>query len=303
MKTLQQKFIEYLHFERQYSAHTVRAYQRDLEQFFKFCEMRYNIDSNDAEQLKKIKHKTIRFWLSDLVRKELKRKSISRKLSSVSGFFKFLQKKDILENNPLSGTVLPKNEKRVTEFVKQKEIENLFESNLFEKNFEASRNRVILELLYGCGLRRAELISLKISDIDFSKQLIKVEGKGGKERFVPFGDNVKEAMNQYFGHRREKGFELQNSLILTNSGKSAYPKLIYRIVKQYLSKVCSLERASPHVLRHSYATHLLEEGADLNAVKELLGHSSLASTEVYLHSTLKRLKSVYKQAHPKSNMK
>ncbi len=289
-----QEFFNYLRFEKRYSEHTLVSYQSDLNQFFTYLSTTYGeMNIND------ISHVHIRSWLVSLMEADVSARSINRKLSSLKSYYKFLQRKDLVKTDPFQKIQAPKLSKRLPEFVEQSGMENLWELLPSGEDFPSARDRIVIILLYSTGMRRAELLSLKEKDIDLSTNQLKVLGKGGKERIIPFGQKLREEIDTYLKVKNENGIS-DSAFITTNRGKPAYPKLIYNIVKENLSLVSSLNKKSPHVLRHTFATHLSNEGADLNAIKELLGHSNLSATQVYTHNTIEKLKDIHKQSHPKA---
>ena len=229
-------------------------------------------------------------------------KSINRKLSTLKSLFQFLLKKEKIEIDPMLKVVSPKTGKRLPAFVEEQKMDSLLEDITFPEGFKGLRDKLVLEILYQTGIRRSELIHLQISDIDFQNQLIKVLGKGNKERLIPINRQLRLLINDYLALRKTTFPDLLEigQLMLTDKGKPMYPKFVYNLVKKYLSYVTTQEHRSPHILRHSFATHLSNNGADLNAIKELLGHSSLAATQIYTHNTIDRLKEIYQQAHPKA---
>ena len=248
-----------------------------------------------------VTHIHIRSWMVDLVENKLTAKSINRKVSTLRSFFNFLHRQTIVDSNPTAKVITPKIPKRLPSFILESQIEKLFDT-IPLNNFEDTRNRLIIELIYSTGMRRSELIKLKDLDVDSSNKMIKVLGKGSKERYIPLASKMIDKLkawttlrNAYFADK-----PCDDALFLTSKGKVFYPKALYNIVTSYLSTVTTAEKKSPHILRHSFATHLMNKGADLNAVKELLGHSSLAATQVYTHNSIEKLKEVYKKAHPKS---
>ena len=287
-------FKDFLLLEKKYSQHTVLAYSKDVESFLKFLKIRFN--QND---LKEVNYSQIRHWITVLVDQEISNRSINRKISSLKTFYKFLVKIDELNCSPLSKHKALKTEKKVQIPFSVDEIRSVLDANI-GSDFEAIRNKLIIELLYSTGIRRAELINLKLIDVDFGKNQIKVLGKLNKERYIPLLENIKNTILLYL-KKRECLELIQDEfyLILTRKGKKIYNSLVYRIVKNYFSKVSAKVKKSPHILRHSFATHLLSNGADLNSVKELLGHSSLASTQVYTHNNISELKKVYSNSHPR----
>ena len=287
-------FKDFLLLEKKYSQHTVLAYSKDVESFLKFLKIRFNQDD-----LKEVNYSQIRHWITVLVDQEISNRSINRKISSLKTFYKFLIKIDELNCSPLSKHKALKTEKKVQIPFSVDEIRSVLDSNI-GSDFEAIRNKLIIELLYSTGIRRAELINLKLIDVDFGKNQIKVLGKLNKERYIPLLENIKNTIVLYL-KKRECLELIQDEfyLILTRKGKKIYNSLVYRIVKNYFLKVSAKVKKSPHILRHSFATHLLSNGADLNSVKELLGHSSLASTQVYTHNNISELKKVYSNSHPR----
>jgi len=246
------------------------------------------------------KHIHIRSWIVHLKTAGTSEKSINRKLSSVKGFFNFLKRKGILEKNPMQKIQSLKMPKRLPVTIRKNEMEQLFDFE-FGTDFNGLRSRLIITLLYEAGLRRAELINLKIGSINFSKKIFRVLGKGNKERLLPFSNKLSEQFEEYLEVRNEmKKNEVNDYLFVTDKGGKLYPKFVYNLVHKHLSTISTAEKRSPHVLRHSFATHLSDNGADLNAIKELLGHSSLAATQIYTHNSVEKLKEVYQLAHPKA---
>lgn len=290
-------FLNYLEYEKRYSAHTISAYEIDLNQFFEYISEQYQI-INTLD----VNEQIIRSWLAQLIDEGLNPKSVNRKISSVKSFFKYLIRNGIIKINPSVQIQGPKQNKRLPSFVEEVKMDELLAMDNEKDTFESSRDQLILELFYTTGMRRAELIGLKTADINFAQNQMKVLGKRNKERILPFSDEVKIKIDLYIIKRNEevKDASSQEFLFITKKAKKLYPKLVYRIVNSYLSKVSTQDKKSPHVLRHTFATHMLNNGADLNAVKELLGHTSLAATQIYTHNTIEKLKKVYKQAHPKA---
>ncbi|MBU2557270.1 MAG: tyrosine-type recombinase/integrase [Bacteroidetes bacterium] len=287
-------FLRYIKTERRYSAHTIEAYTLDLKTFEQFLTLHY---ANCT--LTEVNREMLRAFIIELKSQRLNNRSINRKLSSLRSFYNFLLKKQHIGHNPLSTIKTLKTAKNIPEFVP----EALIESLTFEKipeTFEAIRDQLIFELLYQTGMRRAEICTLRDQDIDFSSLLIKVRGKRNKERLIPFTIGLGKLIKSYYKMRNSYlRSEMFDSTIVTNKGQKCYPGLIYRSIHQQLSSISTLSKTSPHVLRHTFATHLLNSGADLMAIKELLGHSSLEATQVYTHSTIEQLKKIHKQAHPK----
>ncbi len=290
----QESFINFLRYEKRYSPHTVTAYRNDLDQFVDFC-----TEMVGDFVVKEVDAKLVRAWVVSLMEKNIAPSSVSRKVTAVKSFYNYLMKELCVENNPTANIPLPKIRKKLPNFVEEKSLSHLLDGGIFEENFKGLRNKFIIALLYGTGIRLAELRGLKDSDFDTQNYSIRVLGKRQKERVIPYPREINKLFTEYVIRRnKELGFKSE-FLLVTEKGKQVYEKLVYRIVKNNLAKVTSLEKKSPHVLRHTYATHLLNKGADLNAVKELLGHSNLAATQVYTHTTFEKLHESYKQAHPR----
>jgi len=287
-------FLDYILLEKKYSQHTVTAYKNDITSFQGFC-----INEFGSEDIVNVNYAQIRNWIVSLVNSGISNQTINRKVSSLKSFYKFLQKTKQLTLNPLIKHKALKVAKRVQVPFSEKEIESVINSNDEIVDFESIRDKLIVELLYSTGMRRNELVNLKLSDIHKSNQVVKVLGKRNKERYIPLLKSVLDSLTIYHEFRDQIKTD-QSYLFITKNGKKIYDTLVYRIINNYFSSVSSKVKKSPHVLRHSFATHLLNEGADLNSVKELLGHSSLASTQVYTHSSLGKLKEVYNLAHPRS---
>jgi integrase/recombinase XerC len=290
-----QPFLDFIKFEKRYSRHTLLAYQNDLVSFFDFVIMQYG-----ETDLSLITHTYIRSWLASMKDEEMKSKSINRKISSLRSFFRYQLKTGILKKSPMLKVVTPKNEKRLPQFVADKDMATLFNHVEFPDTFPGATERLLILIFYHTGMRLSELTGLRISQVDSSNRSLKVLGKGNKERVIPVREELIREIRQYLDLRKTGDFENHDNLLVNAKGKPLAPRQVYTIVKKYLSLVTTIEKRSPHVLRHSFATHLTNNGADLNAVKELLGHSSLASTQVYTHNTIEKLKNVYRQAHPKA---
>lgn len=291
-----ESFLDYLRLEKKYSDHTVLAYKNDLYSFRDFCDLTF-----DQADIQDIAYGQIRSWIVSLVDQGLSNNSINRKVSSLKSFYKFLQKSKQIERNPLAKHKALKVEKKVQVPFSVEEVIDVI-ADFEGDDFESIRDRLIVELFYATGIRRAELINIKMEAIQRSERTIKVLGKRNKERLVPLIAPVFETLCQYV-EAREQIAPTNEYLFVTAKGNKIYETLVYRIINKYFSKVSSKVKKSPHILRHSFATHLLNEGADLNSVKELLGHSSLASTQVYTHNSLDKIKKVYNQAHPRSSKK
>jgi len=288
------QFCDYLTHQKRYSTHTVTAYQTDLTQFSFFLSDHY-----DKISLKEIDSSIIRSWIVSLIEQEISTRTINRKISSLKSFYNYLLKNHLVENNPLKKIVSPKTSKRLPVFISETEMLNLFENQIFEDNFEDKRDQLILELFYATGIRLSELINITLSDVDIINLTLKVLGKRNKERIVPINNNLSIIIQEYLSKRQNDVYH-SNFLLLTLKGEKVYEKLVYRIVNRYLSNVTKASKKSPHVLRHTFATHMLNNGADLNSIKEILGHSSLSATQVYTHNTIEKLKNIHKQAHPRA---
>jgi integrase/recombinase XerC len=288
-----QSFLNYVTHEKKYSIHTIIAYKNDLQRFQEFCVSEYG-----DQPLTTINYNQIRNWIVSLVNSGISNRTINRKVSSLKSFYKFLQKTKQVGVSPLAKHQALKVAKRVQVPFSEKELKEVLNFEVENDSFESVRNKLIVEIFYATGIRRSELIQLKMTDVDFNKHTIKVLGKRNKERFIPLLHSVENAIQKYLEFRAEIKTN-ESYLLVTKKGKKVYDTLVYRIINNYFSTVSSKVKKSPHVIRHSFATHLLNEGADLNAVKELLGHSSLASTQVYTHSSLGKLKEVYNRAHPR----
>ena len=291
-----QSFIDYLRFEKRYSVHTIISYQTDLADFFNYLNIQFG-----KLTIKEISSSFIRSWLAQLKEAELTSKSINRKISSLRSFFKFLLKTGVIDSTPMNNIITPKVSKRLPVFIKEEDTKKLIETlNQSSEDWKTLNGKMLITLFYATGMRLNELISLREKQVDFSRLQIKVLGKGNKERIIPLNKEVCDIVKEY-QRLKKKDFEITGDLLLiTEKGKKMYPKYAYLLVKKYLSEVSTLDKKSPHVLRHTFATHLMNNGAELNAVKELLGHSSLAATQVYTHNTIEKLKNVYKKAHPKA---
>ena len=289
-----QSFLDYLQFEKRYSLHTIEAYRNDLEQFFLFL-----VDSFDSPEISKILPTFIRTWLASLKSDDISSKSINRKASSLKSFFKYLMKMGKLEVSPMITVHTPKISKRLPEFVLEDDMQTLFNHVEFPDDWKGRTERLVLLLFYSTGMRLTELITIKEGDVDYSKSQIKVLGKGNKERIVPISTEMRDSLKEYVA---EKSVQIEGitNLFTDEKGKALQQRKVYTFVNQYLSTITTIKKKSPHILRHSFATHLMNNGASLNAVKELLGHSSLASTQVYTHNTIDKLKDVFKKAHPKA---
>ncbi|WP_273567718.1 tyrosine-type recombinase/integrase [Maribacter halichondriae] len=289
-------FISYLSLEKNYSVHTISAYRKDLESFRAFCN-----DKFDSVSIDNIEYVVVRNWIVDLVNSGISNRSINRKVASLKAYYKFLQRIGELQANPLAKHKALKTTKKIEVPFSEKEMELVLRQISFNDDFEGIRDKLIIELLYTSGIRRAELINLKTQNVNLVGGTLKVLGKRNKERLVPLLPSTKELFQEYFTERKSLDDIIDDDYVfLTQSGNKVYETLVYRIINGYFSKVSSKVKKSPHILRHTFATHLLNKGADLNSVKELLGHSSLASTQVYTHNSIAELKKAHTSAHPRS---
>jgi integrase/recombinase XerC len=291
-----QPFIDFLKFEKRYSQHTIISYQTDLIGFFDFVTTQFG-----ETPLKQITHTFIRSWLASLKDEGLSAKTINRKISTLKSFFKYQVKVGEVSQTPMVKVISPKTEKRLPNFVADKDINTLFAYVEFPDTWKGHTERLLLSLFYQTGMRLSEAIQLKEGSINFSNDTLKVLGKGNKERLIPIQKELKTELRDYL-ERKKTSFDssISDHLLVSEKGKPLQPRAVYTSVKGYLSLVTTIQKRSPHVLRHTFATHLMNNGADLNAVKELLGHSSLAATQVYTHNTIEKLKNIHKKAHPKA---
>lgn len=291
-----QSFIDYLRFEKRYSVHTIVSYQTDLSDFFTYLNAQFGNLS-----IKEISSGFIRSWLAQLKDGDLASKSINRKISTLRSFFKFLLKAGVIETTPMNIINGPKASRRLPVFINEEDTKRLIETlNRSTDDWKELNGKMLITLFYATGMRLNELITLKEKQVDFGRGQIKVLGKGNKERIIPLNKKVADIINDYSKLKKENFHDSDGLLLVTEKGKKMYPKYAYLLVKKYLGEVSTLDKKSPHVLRHTFATHLMNNGADLNAVKELLGHSSLSATQVYTHNTIEKLKNAYKKAHPKA---
>lgn len=289
-----QPFLDYLKFEKRYSQHTLLSYQNDLEQFFAYLASQF-----DAPALNKVTSMYIRSWLAELKEGGLSSKSINRKISTLRSFFKYQMKTGSLEQTPMTTVTAPRVNKRLPVFVEQNDMALLFEHVAFSDDWQGRTERLVLELFYHTGMRLSELINLKESQLDAAQSQVKVLGKGNKERILPVSAELMRTLKDYVQDKPIKESGIQQ-VFVTEKGKPLQPRSVYAFVKKRLAQVTTIQKKSPHVLRHSFATHLMNNGAELNAVKELLGHSSLAATQIYTHNTIEKLKEVFQKAHPKA---
>ena len=292
-----QSFVDYLKFEKRYSAHTIRSYHDDLVQFCSFLDKQFG-----SIKLKEISQSFVRSWLASLKDEDITARTLNRKISTLKSFFKYQLKNGAIDNTPMFNITSPKISKRLPVFIKEKDLEDLTKTlKTNSEDWDGLNTKMLITIFYSTGMRLSELINMKERQIDFSRRQLKILGKGNKERIIPAGEELLGMLKEYINEKR-KVFEKADDVFLVSSkGKKIYPKYAYNLVRNILSEeVKTLDKKSPHVLRHTFATHLMNNGANLDAVKELLGHASLASTQVYTHNTIEKLKNVYKKAHPKA---
>ena len=283
-------FLNFIKTEKRLSSHTIKSYSSDLKQFSKFLSKECNINSD----INQVTFQTIRSWIVCLLENNINPRSVNRKISVLKSYYKFLLQEGYVSYNPMIKIISPKTSKRLPSFVDKDDIQNLLDKVKFENNYIGHRDRLIIEFFYVTGIRLSELINIKISDIDFNNNYIKVLGKRNKERLIPLSNNMTNKLKNYVNENDISEY------LFNNKGKKMYSKLVYRLVKKHLNLVSSIDNKGPHVLRHTFATHMLNNGADINAIKELLGHSNLNATQVYTHNSIEKLKSVYNQAHPRA---
>lgn len=289
-------YLKYLLHEKRYSEHTIRSYENDLLQV-----QSYITQFDGDMHLGDANHRILRTWIVSLIEDNLSPRSVNRKIATIRSFYKFLHAREIISSNPSIKLKPLKTDKPLPEFVQEKEMDMLLDQISFSDDFAGMRDRTIMELFYSTGIRLSELIGITDQSVSFYDQTVKVLGKRNKERVIPLTSETVDTINAYIAKRNELfGGSSENFLLVTDTGKKCYPMMVYRTVKKYLGVITRSSKKSPHVLRHTFATHLLNKGADLNAVKDLLGHSSLAATQVYTHNSLEKLKSVFDQAHPKA---
>ena len=286
-------FLQHIKYEKRCSHHTLTAYRTDIEQFVAYLSEFYELTDPERADAQ-----MVRSWIASLSEAKLDNRSINRKIATLRAFFDFLLRQRVIEQNPMLKTKALKTDRSLPQFVKEPEMTNLLDKVEFPEGFAGMRDKLVMELFYGTGIRLSELIGLKDSDVNAYESTITVLGKRNKHRIIPLNVSLLHEIQAYQSEKNTQ-FASEN-LIVSDTGNPAYPVLIQRITKRYLSLVTSLEKKSPHVLRHTFATHLLNRGADLNAIKDLLGHTSLAATQVYTHNSVEQLKKVYKQAHPKA---
>ncbi len=295
MILLIEKYTRYLRYEKNYSLHTEISYSEDLSQFAVFLAEHFSdTDINHVDR------DIIRMWIVSMMEKKISPRSVNRKLSAVKSFYRYLQKIGEVTVNPASKVNGPKVGRPIPAFANGADMEKVLDEENYGDSFESLRDHIIIELFYVTGIRRAELIGLKDVDVDFSSETIQVTGKRNKQRLIPFGDGMKQSLEQYIAVRNKEVGNQSGYLFVKNNGEPLYPMLVHRIVTSNLQQIETLAKVSPHVLRHSFATGMLNNGADINAVKELLGHASLAATEIYTHTSFEELKRIYNKAHPRA---
>lgn len=290
-----EKYIRYLRYEKNYSLHTEISYSEDLSQFVEFLAEHFS----DTD-IKHVDRDIIRMWIVSMMERKISARSVNRKLSAVKSFYRYLQKIGEVTVNPASKINGPKVGRPIPAFANSSDMEKVLDQEDYGDSFESLRDHIIIELFYVTGIRRAELIGLKDVDVDFSSETIQVTGKRNKQRLIPFSDGMKQSLEQYIAVRNKEVGNQSGYLFVKNNGEPLYPMLVHRIVTSYLQQIETLAKVSPHVLRHSFATGMLNNGADINAVKELLGHASLAATEIYTHTSFEELKRIYNKAHPRA---
>jgi integrase/recombinase XerC len=291
-----ESFLQYLQIEKRYSMHTVRSYLNDLDQFYAFL-----LSEGLPDDPVAVTSHEIRAWIVNMLDNGYSTVSVHRKISCLRVFYRYLRKECVIKGDPLEKVVLPKRKKVLPVFIEEAAIANLLDHNNFGDGFAGIRDRTIIELLYMTGMRRAELIGLRDNDLDLDEGSLKVTGKRNKQRIIPLTKPVVNCLKEYIKVRNESVVTLNNGwLFVTDKGNKLYDKYVYNTVNSYLAMVTTIEKKSPHILRHSFATHMLNRGADLNSIKELLGHANLSATQIYTHNTFEKLKKVYKQAHPRA---
>ena len=284
-----EKFLQFLEHEKRYSVHTIKSYSTDLEQFIQFLSSEFQVNT-----VKNVNFQFVRSWIAKLLSNNISPRSVNRKITTLKTYFRFLLQEDLIKQSPMQKIISPKTSKRLPVFVEQVKMEQLLNEIDFGVGFLAQRDRLILELFYFTGIRLSELINLKNKDINYSDSTILVLGKRKKERLIPLTSDILSKIKKLNASNKSK------YLFTTDKGKQISTKQVYRLVNKYLSMVTTLDKKSPHILRHTFATHMLNNGADINAIKELLGHANLSATQIYTHNTIEKLKTVYKQAHPRA---
>ena len=284
-----EKFLQFLEHEKRYSVHTIKSYSTDLEQFIQFLSSEFQVNT-----VKNVNFQFVRSWIAKLLSNNISPRSVNRKITTLKTYFRFLLQENLIKQSPMQKIISPKTSKRLPVFVEQVKMEQLLNEIDFGVGFLAQRDRLILELFYFTGIRLSELINLKNKDINYSDSTILVLGKRKKERLIPLTSDILSKIKELNTSNKSQ------YLFTTDKGKQISTKQVYRLVNKYLSMVTTLGKKSPHILRHTFATHMLNNGADINAIKELLGHANLSATQIYTHNTIEKLKTVYKQAHPRA---
>jgi integrase/recombinase XerC len=290
-----EQFLGFLRYEKRYSGHTVTAYTKDLDQFIQF-----GSEMVEDFSLLTVDHHLIRQWVISLMDQGMTVVSVKRKISTLRSLYKYLLRDGLMEKDPTDLVMVPKSGKKLPQFVQENEMNKLLDTSFFTGDFSGLRDKAILSLFYGTGMRLSELMGIRMLDLNLKERVVKVLGKRNKERLIPYPSEISNDISGYLTVRNELVGDSISYLFVTEKGEQVYEKLLYRIVRKYLSLVTTMEKRSPHILRHSYATHLLNRGADLNAIKELLGHASLAATQIYTHTSFEKLKTIYNQAHPRA---
>lgn len=286
------QFLNHIQKNKRYSIHTLKAYESDLIQLKLYLQSQYELELIEANSA------SLRSWIVQLLESGIENKTINRKISTLKSFYKYLLKEELISTNPTGKLVSPKLGSTLPSFVREKEMTNLLDQFQFENSFKGIRDKIIIEILYSSGIRLSELIQLKVGDVDLSQSQMKVLGKRNKERIIPIHRRLLLGIKEYLVERKTIAEDL--NLFVTDSGKKMYPKFVYRKVNYYLGQVTTASKKSPHVLRHTFATHMLNNGAELNTIKEILGHANLSATQVYTHNTIEKLRNIYKQAHPRA---
>jgi len=295
MMLLIEKYIKYLRYEKNYSLHTEISYSEDLHQFTDFISVHFSeVDIKDVDS------DIVRMWIVSLMENKISARSVNRKLSALKSFYKYLLRIGEVKANPVKKVSGPKTSKPIPVFVNNSDMDKILDEDISDDSFQTVRDHIMIELFYVTGIRRAELIGLKDVDVDFFAETIQVTGKRNKQRLIPFSDGMKQSLTRYISIRNKEIGNESGYLFVKDDGKPLYPMLVHRIVTSNLKQIQTLAKTSPHVLRHSFATGMLNNGADINAVKELLGHSSLAATEIYTHTSFEELKKIYNKAHPRA---